>query len=183
MTLLSLWTSCTVRQLARRKGPNNHRESSSAPTDIHCLVILHRNPTSLKSQSQDTISFAQCFIFKQLAKCLEREHTFNKYSCKGKRKGVKGKWNWYYYTHLKIFLMFIFERERQKVSGGGPKRERETQNPKQPSGSELSAQSPMRGSNSQTAWDHDLRRNWTFNWLSHPCTPIIILTLKMKKVK
>ena len=37
--------------------------------------------------------------------------------------------------------LFIFERER----------ERETQNPKQAPGSELSAQSPTRGSNPQTA--------------------------------
>ena len=41
------------------------------------------------------------------------------------------------------------ERERQNVSGGGAERERETQNPKLAPGSELSAQSPTRGSNSQ----------------------------------
>ena len=46
--------------------------------------------------------------------------------------------------------LFIFERERQSVSGGG-QRERETQNPKQTPGSELSAQSLTWGSNSQTA--------------------------------
>ena len=45
--------------------------------------------------------------------------------------------------------MFIFERERQGMSRGGA--EKETQNPKQAPGSELSAQSPTRGSNSQTA--------------------------------
>ena len=39
------------------------------------------------------------------------------------------------------------------MSGGGAEREREreTQNPKQAPGSELSAQSPTRGSNPQTA--------------------------------
>ena len=37
------------------------------------------------------------------------------------------------------------ERERERVGRG---RERERQNPKQVPGSELSAQSPMRGSNS-----------------------------------
>ena len=37
--------------------------------------------------------------------------------------------------------MFIFERERGRKWGRG--RERETQNPKQAPGSELSAQSPM----------------------------------------
>ena len=50
--------------------------------------------------------------------------------------------------------MFIFKRERkrerQNESGGGVERERETQNPKQAPVSEPSAQSPMRGSNSQT---------------------------------
>ena len=42
-------------------------------------------------------------------------------------------------------FLFIFEgeRERQSMSGGGA--ERETQNPKQPPGCELSAQSLMRG--------------------------------------
>ena len=43
--------------------------------------------------------------------------------------------------------MFIFERVRQSMSEGGA----ETQNPKQAPGSELSAQSLMRGLNSQTA--------------------------------
>ena len=47
--------------------------------------------------------------------------------------------------------MFIYFWERQSVSGGGAERERETQNPKQVPGSELSAESPTRGSNSQTA--------------------------------
>ena len=45
--------------------------------------------------------------------------------------------------------MFIFEREREHEQGRG--KERETQNPKQAPGSELSAESPTRGSNSQTA--------------------------------
>ena len=56
---------------------------------------------------------------------------------------------------IKENLMFIFERERQSVSGGGvgrrAGRERETQNPKQTPGSELPAQSLMRGSNPWTA--------------------------------
>ena len=48
--------------------------------------------------------------------------------------------------------MFIFERVRDIVwAGGGAEREREAQNLKQAPGSELSAQSPTRGSNSQTA--------------------------------
>ena len=47
--------------------------------------------------------------------------------------------------------MFIyFLKERQNVSRGGTERERETQDPKQAPGSELSAQSPTRGWNSQT---------------------------------
>ena len=53
-----------------------------------------------------------------------------------------------------IFLMFIFERERereiQSTSGGEAERQKETQNLKQAAGSELSAQSPTWGSNSQT---------------------------------
>ena len=47
--------------------------------------------------------------------------------------------------------MFIFERERERARNWGEgQRERETQNPKRAPGSELSAQSPMRGSNPQT---------------------------------
>ena len=54
---------------------------------------------------------------------------------------------------------------------GGRVRERETQNLKQAPGSELSARSPTRGSNSQTR-DHDLSRSRTLNRLSHPGTPL-----------
>ena len=50
-----------------------------------------------------------------------------------------------------IFLsLFIIERERERAQAGEKQRERETQNPKQAPGSELSAQSQMRGSNPQT---------------------------------
>ena len=55
---------------------------------------------------------------------------------------------------FKLFLMFIhfWETERDRVwAGEGAERERETQNPKQAPGAERLAQSPMRGSNSQTA--------------------------------
>ena len=48
-----------------------------------------------------------------------------------------------------LFLVFIFERERQSVSREGQSG-RETQNPKQAPGSELSAQSLTRGSNPRT---------------------------------
>ena len=45
------------------------------------------------------------------------------------------------------FHLFLRERERERAGEG--QRERETQNPKQAPGSELSAQSPTWGSNSQ----------------------------------
>ena len=50
--------------------------------------------------------------------------------------------------------MFIFEEGKANVSGRGQREregegETETQNPEQAPGSELSAQSPMRGSNPQ----------------------------------
>ena len=51
----------------------------------------------------------------------------------------------FFFFIKKYFLnVYLFPRE----GGGGAERERETQDPKQPLGSELSAQSPMRGSNS-----------------------------------
>ena len=57
-------------------------------------------------------------------------------------------------SFIKKFLTVIYfretERERVSTQVGEGARERETQNPKQAPGSELSAQSPTRGSNSQT---------------------------------
>ena len=47
--------------------------------------------------------------------------------------------------------LFIFETQKDRAWAGEGQRGRETQNPKQALGSELSAQSPMRGSNSRTA--------------------------------
>ena len=46
--------------------------------------------------------------------------------------------------------MFIFKRERQSMNGHGAETEKETQNPKQAPGSELSAQSATQGWNSET---------------------------------
>ena len=53
---------------------------------------------------------------------------------------------------------------------GEGQRERGTQNLKQVPGSELSAQSPMRGSNHKL-WGLGPRRGQTRNWLSHPSAP------------
>ena len=50
----------------------------------------------------------------------------------------------------KNLKVYFFLRERQRVSGGVAEREKETQNLKQALVSELSAQSPTWGSNSQT---------------------------------
>ena len=62
----------------------------------------------------------------------------------------------------KIFLMFIFERQWDRAQMGEEgQRERETQNPKQVPGSELSAHS----SRAQT---YDLSLSWTLHRLSHP---------------
>ena len=47
--------------------------------------------------------------------------------------------------------MFLFIFERESTQAGEGQRERETQNPKQAPGSELSAQSLTRGLNSCTA--------------------------------
>ena len=47
--------------------------------------------------------------------------------------------------------LFLRERGREGERERSSKTERETQNPKQGPGSELSAQRPMRGSNSWTA--------------------------------
>ena len=60
------------------------------------------------------------------------------------------------FNFFNVYL-FLRDRDRQRMSMGGgegglwAEREEETQNLKQALGSELSAQSPMRGSNPQTA--------------------------------
>ena len=51
---------------------------------------------------------------------------------------------------LFLLFRFIFDRERDRAQVGEGQRERETQNPKRAPGSELSAQSPTRVSNSRT---------------------------------
>ena len=53
-----------------------------------------------------------------------------------------------------FFKCFIYFWDRDRARAGEGQRERETQNPKQAPGSELSAQRPIWGSNSQT------RRSW-----------------------
>ena len=50
-----------------------------------------------------------------------------------------------------MFIYFERERKRDRAREGKGQREMETQNLKQAPGSKLSAQSPMWGSNSQTA--------------------------------
>ena len=71
----------------------------------------------------------------------------------------------FFFQHL-----FIFGTKRDRAWTGEGQRERETQNRKQPPGSEPSAQSPTQGSNSRTA------RSWpgwsrTLNRLRHPGAP------------
>ena len=57
----------------------------------------------------------------------------------------------YCFLFFVFFNIYLFLRQRQSMGRGGDQRERETQNLKQARGFELSAQSPTRGSNSQTA--------------------------------
>ena len=65
---------------------------------------------------------------------------------------------------LSFFNVYLFlrERERDRAQAGEGQRERETQILKWALGSELSAQSPTRGSNSETT-DHDLSRSRTLS--------------------
>ena len=69
----------------------------------------------------------------------------------------------------KIFfnMYLFFERQRETKFEWGRGREKETQNPKQAAGPELSAQSPTWGSNPQTA-RYDLSQSRMLNRLSHP---------------
>ena len=75
--------------------------------------------------------------------------------------GLEGKWgdvnifqkiplevNAFFFFYFSFYIYLFFDRDRAQW---GRVRERETQNLKQAPGSELSAQSPTQGSNSQTA--------------------------------
>ena len=60
-----------------------------------------------------------------------------------------------YFLFFNVYLPFVerereHARERDRAQAGEGQREGEIQNPKQAPDSELSAQSPMRGSKSQT---------------------------------
>ena len=75
------------------------------------------------------------------------------------------------------FFKCLFERDREREHERERGRERGRQNPKQAPGSELSAQSPRRGSNPRTV------RSWpvlsqTLNRLSHPGAPALKELLK-----
>ena len=67
----------------------------------------------------------------------------------GRKWHNAGKWHEFQSPELSGFI-FGRDRERERESKQGRGRERETQNLKQAPGSELSAQSLMQGSNSQT---------------------------------
>ena len=75
----------------------------------------------------------------------------------------------FFFFNVYLFLRET-EREREGRREGGAERERETQNLKQAPGSELSAESLMRGLNPRTV-DHDLSQSWTLNHLRHPGAP------------
>ena len=73
-------------------------------------------------------------------------------------------------------FIYFWERERQSTIGGGAEREKETQDPKQAPGPELSAHSPMKGSNPQNAesWPEP-KSGQMLNRLNHPGTPQLVL--------
>ena len=78
-----------------------------------------------------------------------------------------------FYIKKNCFNIYFWKRERESMNAGGT--EKETQNLKQAPGSELSAQSPMQGSNPRAVrelWDHELSRSQMLNWLSHPGAPV-----------
>ena len=83
-------------------------------------------------------------------------------------------WTCVSFFKKKIFFnVCLFLREIEHEWGRGKERERETQNPQQAPGSELSAQSPMGGLNLQTmrSWPERSR----LHWLSPPGAPPPIL--------
>ena len=89
----------------------------------------------LPSPLQTTSEYNECFFF-----FLRRKSKLFSISLKD-----------FHYSFFFIFNVSLFLRERVWVGQGTERereRERKTQNPKQAPGSELSAWSPMRGSNS-----------------------------------
>ena len=85
-------------------------------------------------------------------------------------KMVSGQNTLFFFFNFFSTFLFIFGTERDRALTGEGQRERETQKRKQAPGSEPSAQSLTRGSNSRTA------RSWpgwsrTLNRLRHPGAP------------
>ena len=78
-------------------------------------------------------------------------------------------------TYLIFFYVFyyLFLTERDRARAGVGQRERETQNPKQAPGSELSAQSPTRGLNPRTVRSWPELKLDMLNQLSHLGAPIL----------
>ena len=56
----------------------------------------------------------------------------------------------FYFCFIIFLKVYLYLREREREQAGEGQRARETQNPKQAPDSELSAQSPTRGSNLRT---------------------------------
>ena len=71
---------------------------------------------------------------------------------------------------LFFFNVYLFLRDGKRAQAGEGQREGETQNLKKAPGSELSAQSPMQGSNSQTVGSWPEPKS-TLNQLRHPGAP------------
>ena len=64
-----------------------------------------------------------------------------------------------FFFFFNFFNVYLLLKERENMSGGGAEKERETQNPKEATGSELTAQSPTQGSNPPTMRGHNLSRS------------------------
>ena len=70
--------------------------------------------------------------------------------------------------------MFYSFSERGGWARRGRERKRETQNPKQPP-----RPGAWRGARTHEPWDHDLSCSQTFDWLSHPGTPVLFFLINI----
>ena len=79
-----------------------------------------------------------------------------------------------------MFIYLFWERESVSMTGEGQRgeegqRERERERESQ-AGFMLSVQS-LTWARSHKPWDHDLSQEWTLNWLSHPGTPNLPISI------
>ena len=133
-------------------------------------------PKKMKIFTWERNAKQSCYIQNNQTSC--RANAYKRHTCSRLHEGhrINGSLCWTSFEDNANFFFLTFTyflRDRDRVQAGEKQRERETRNPKQVPGSELSARSPTRGWNPwiHESWGRDLSRSRTLDRLSHPGAP------------